>query len=482
MALLPARAGIAGVDLQLEPVDRQHVRVTLTNQGDQSLRFLRWGSPFEVTLTADLFRLRAIATNQIAPFSGRYIKRIDPLPEDFIELATGATIEAVIPLAQSYRLPASGAYEIQLSWAMHRGTDRLFSQQPVLSSVLVAELIAPPRAIAALPPQVNACSEVEQDFVRQAVTSAEALVIEARDGLAGLTEDGRYNSPRYKQWFGEYAPERFERVLNTYRNLIEVLNTETVQLSCDCDRAGWYAFVYPSREYNIYLCPAFWRAPLLGRDSQAGTLIHELTHFPSIGGTADHAYSTEAANLAPALAVDNADNYEYFAENVPALPIFNGVEFTWLDPGVEVSGDLSAGQSRFYKVTGADVIDLFSDLGDADLLLYDSAAAETAVCSRLTGDFAERCTADRDVVTYIEVQAATEVSYRLLADTSPLVLVQAEEGEDAEGAPAPSIDTDDSTGTSSTPDEEGGGAVQFSFLLLCFSLLRLRRRLPLTHG
>ena len=56
---------------------------------------------------------------------------------------------------------------------------------------------------------------------------------------------------------------------------------------------------------------------------QAGTIIHESSHFTANGGTNDYAYGqTACKNLAisnPANAVRNADSHEYFAENNPAL-------------------------------------------------------------------------------------------------------------------------------------------------------------------
>jgi len=62
----------------------------------------------------------------------------------------------------------------------------------------------------------------------------------------------------------------------------------------------------------------FWSAPLTGINSQAGTIVHELTHFLDNGGTWDWAYGVVAcrslAVVPRHLAVDNADTFEYFAE------------------------------------------------------------------------------------------------------------------------------------------------------------------------
>lgn len=60
-----------------------------------------------------------------------------------------------------------------------------------------------------------------------------------------------------------------------------------------------------------------------GTDSRAGTIVNVETRFKEIGGTDDYATGQSAAqSLAssnPALAILNADSYEYFAENNPPL-------------------------------------------------------------------------------------------------------------------------------------------------------------------
>jgi len=90
----------------------------------------------------------------------------------------------------------------------------------------------------------------------------------------------------------------------------------------------------------MYFCGAYWSAPTTGtdskvsfkcfsrhiaityHDSQAGTMIHEASHYTANGGTDDYVYGQSGAkSLAtsnPDEAVFNADNHEYFAENNPA--------------------------------------------------------------------------------------------------------------------------------------------------------------------
>ena len=100
------------------------------------------------------------------------------------------------------------------------------------------------------------------------------------------------------------------------------VQTAALTLDCSCKDSGTYAYVYPTQPYKIYVCGAFWNAPMTGTDSKGGTLVHEMMHFNVIAGTDDWAYGQSAAlSLAksnPTKALDNSDNHEYFTENTPA--------------------------------------------------------------------------------------------------------------------------------------------------------------------
>ena len=83
------------------------------------------------------------------------------------------------------------------------------------------------------------------------------------------------------------------------------------------------AYVFPSIFGTVYLCQVFWNIPALGTDSQAGTIVHESSHFGRNGGTMDYVYGqTNCAALAisnSSQAIMNAESHEYFAENTPFL-------------------------------------------------------------------------------------------------------------------------------------------------------------------
>lgn len=102
----------------------------------------------------------------------------------------------------------------------------------------------------------------------------------------------------------------------------DAFQTKPVKVDCSCDE-DYFAYVYPAQPYTIYVCNAFWPAPLVGTDSKGGTLLHEMSHFDIVAGTDDHVYgqqgAAELARTAPERAINNADSHEYFGENSPPL-------------------------------------------------------------------------------------------------------------------------------------------------------------------
>jgi peptidyl-Lys metalloendopeptidase len=128
----------------------------------------------------------------------------------------------------------------------------------------------------------------------------------------------RKSNAAYKTWFGRYTAARYNRTMQVYANVYTVFSDYTVTFLCDCDEEDTYAYVYSDQPFEIHLCLLFWDSPTLGTDSQAGTLIHETSHFDIVAGNDDYTYGQSSckrlAAKDPGRAVFNADNYEYFAE------------------------------------------------------------------------------------------------------------------------------------------------------------------------
>ena len=126
------------------------------------------------------------------------------------------------------------------------------------------------------------------------------------------------NNNKYSTWFGLYSENRFNKVKSNYDKIKNRM--ETTQFTYDLRGRGCGSgttFAYTTHGAStVWLCDAFWRAPELGFDSKAGTIVHEHSHASSY--TEDIAYTQQRAKqLAlsdPDSSINNADNYEYYSE------------------------------------------------------------------------------------------------------------------------------------------------------------------------
>ena len=155
-------------------------------------------------------------------------------------------------------------------------------------------------------------------------TTAGQAVVEARkysENAKGYLNLGTVGA-RYTTWFGAYTSSRYGTAQSHFAAIDTALDQSGGQLkiNCGCNQ-NYYAYVYPNKPYEIFVCKAFWTAPLTGTDSKAGTLVHEVSHFDIVANTDDVVYGQAGAkSLAisnPADAVRNADSHEYFSENTP---------------------------------------------------------------------------------------------------------------------------------------------------------------------
>lgn len=449
------------VETSLSAVADGRVRFVATNTGDRSVAILVRDTPFDPVIAAPLFEVgaavKAWPPRRTATWTGRRAKRVPPGPEDVLMLMPGASASAIVQLAGDYLIARSGSYTVRYVGGLKvasgaGGTTRTRDGQSLLTPDEFAarfvpidaggsatlELAATPLgALRIRPPTYRNCSATEQADIVEAASVAEDYARVARSDLESLPSAARALSPRYRLWFGAHEAARYERVTENFQSIESVLVGEDVTFDCGCDEAGVYAYVYPLQPWEIYLCPAFRAATAGGTDSRAGTIVHELSHFQLTAGTDDHAYSQGAAqNLAltsPALAIDNADNHEYFAENTPSTAIEgddseSGVtpppddapvdpfDFTELAVGNTVGGELAEGASAFYRVSGASSVSLDSIDGDADLFVYSDAGLLSEICRsiELPGNV-DGCELPPGVTSWIQIYGHTATGYELSA-------------------------------------------------------------------
>jgi len=344
--------------------DNQKLSFSLTNDSNQPMRILKWHTPLD-GIKSDMFHVEK--DGKKAVYLGPIYKRGLPTEEDYLTLDPGQTVTEKIDFQETYDIAEVGHYNVRYKaeelQAGHEEPKKLIqkykaarlastpmrarppaklavvksntaifkletSRQAKAESGISKAWIAESARAALAPvaektPAFSGCSASQQTTLTKALAEAVKMANAAQSALANAPGWARYTAPRYKEWFGVYDQGRYSSVLTHYQKIYDALANQTVTFKCDCSDAGTYAYVYPTKPYEIHLCGLFWSAPLTGTDSQAGTLIHETSHFNVVAGTDDHVYGqTGCRNLAktnPSDAIDNADSHEYFAENTPAL-------------------------------------------------------------------------------------------------------------------------------------------------------------------
>ena len=304
------------------------VTVTISNPHKHTVRVLKWFTAAD-GVEEPLF---AVTRNgEPVAYLGAHYKRPAATGQDYISLKAGESISHTVNLADYYDLTQSGQYEVAYAVASYHLFDEKGNAFKVRDSLL-SEVLSlkvegrAPKSRPTPPPppppggnSFNACTLDQQNLLVSARNQAKTYSTDSRNYL----NSNNSGTPRYLEWFGAYSSANHNTVLGNFTAITDAMNNAGITFDCKC-KQRYYAYVYPNQPYNIYLCQAFWSAPLSGTDSKAGTLIHEMSHFDVVAGTDDLAYGQTAARALadddPAGAIRNADSHEYFAENTPYLP------------------------------------------------------------------------------------------------------------------------------------------------------------------
>lgn len=218
-----------------------------------------------------------------------------------------------------------------------------------LIPVLICLLFGAP----ALAADFERCEKTEIGIANAAFGGASDLALRAAAAV-GDTE-------AYDRWFGRWSGPRAEEVRQNLKAVSRALSGEDMIAVCPnhnqdgCER-DTYANVFPDEPYRINLCPLFFEMPTMGSfapghsdleyGTREGTLVHEMSHFNAIAGTDDICYGrtdcSALARRAPASAVRNADNYQYFTEDVTFFPVERDLPRDGGPPGGELLADTGA--------------------------------------------------------------------------------------------------------------------------------------------
>lgn len=303
------------------------VHVTISNPNKQPIKILKWYTPVD-EVESPLFAVKTGGAE--VKYLGPIYKRPAPTGQDYLILKSGESLTFDVDVSADYDFSTSGQYDVRYAVSSANLYSEKSSADPKRVDSMISNKVSvwvEGRAAKVPPPPppdptggttFNKCTTAQQSDLLAARSQASTYSADAR----GYLQSNKTGS-RYTTWFGAVTAARYSIATNNFTAISSAMDTAAVKFDCGCKKP-YYAYVYPTQPYNIYLCKIFWTAPLTGTDSKAGTLIHEMSHFNVVAGTDDYVYGqTGAKNLAitnPDQAVDNADNHEYFAENTPALP------------------------------------------------------------------------------------------------------------------------------------------------------------------
>jgi peptidyl-Lys metalloendopeptidase len=294
------------------------ISLSIQNNKEFMVGLLHFNTPLDQRF-GGLNTFSVYKDGQPVPYIGAMVKYAEPSLQDYTLLGANETITVQIALNRLYDLSQPGTYAVQfdsyfmdyinvLDFSIPRLRENFTPSERITSNIITIDLLSP------VPPPLRAvypCSTSEKQIITTAANAQITLI-----GYA-LSEINRQNTASYVEWFGTYTQQRWQIAEEVIRL---VSQNRVARYECD-DQANVYAYVYPvDQSHTIYLCSAFWPSKVIGGfDTQAGTLIHELSHFNDIGATDDWVYGTtgarQLARTTPARAVNNADNFEYFSES-----------------------------------------------------------------------------------------------------------------------------------------------------------------------
>ncbi len=327
---------------------QEEVVVSMKNEGKTGVLILSWDTALK-GVTDDIFIVQR--DGEAVRYIGPHYKRAAPRSEDYIEIKAGEEKSAIVDVSAFYDMTKSGAYTIQFSSTSKESFDVISGKagesEKIISSgetsytsdklnmwvsgiedknlltQLSSTTTSPYAVIGSGKASFVGCSNTRVTQINQGLEASEQMASTAKGHLEKNNVNGSRQNRRYTEWFGQIGNRRYKSVRLNFGKIDEAIKSKPVSFYCDCDGTSAYAFVYPNRPYEIHLCDAFWRAPVVGTDSKGGTIIHELSHFTIVADTDDNVYGQAGArNLArtnPTAATQNADSHEYFAENTPPL-------------------------------------------------------------------------------------------------------------------------------------------------------------------
>ena len=168
----------------------------------------------------------------------------------------------------------------------------------------------------------------EEDFKTQVQETLRKTIDLLEKRKKHMVAWGAATQTSFKKWFGSDSAAARTTISTRIDKMLDLVRTrqhKDIQRA-GFDKAQWIGygsvFAYVRADdlkHQIFLGGDYHRAADTGTDSRVGVLLHEMSHFTSVGGTNDYKYGQdeclELARRNPSNALNNADSFEYYIED-----------------------------------------------------------------------------------------------------------------------------------------------------------------------
>jgi peptidyl-Lys metalloendopeptidase len=325
--------------------DAIDVTIRLKNTSDKPIKILTWGTPLEGLQSNFLVIRKGHASyNPKVPYIGILAKRGNPTEENFIIIPVDGSKEVTIDILEGYDISSFGDYRIKAEFYI------TFDKNGVLDIMKCSTAY---NKINFQHAKKNLSAFFWDDFQQKKeelythtikfdlniieFEDREITSVGKKENLKALTASLQrcikkviqhlqlFSTPEYIKWFGTFSEKKWSRVFFVCVDIYHLLTNFQISIkeygfNCnDHTNNPKIAYVFP-KEQTIYICEKFWELPECGRESKLGVLYHELSHLAGntddINAAFNESLCRRLATLRPVDAVENANNYQYFIEDI----------------------------------------------------------------------------------------------------------------------------------------------------------------------
>jgi hypothetical protein len=355
----------ASLTLVSTTADAVTLRLSILNNNEEESRFFSRSSlpktlpddvPKDLGLEMDVFIVLS-GEEQVNYTAVAVEREALTFPQGYEEIPPGEAVEIEFNILPLYDFPLQGSYsvsyaadDVALACDLTGENCILSISSNTVNVVLEASLgrlleDLTSQNIRRLADQFQFCTEDQIQTIKDAKKDAlecAAKSCECLDTLKG-NEDNSY----FEMFFGDDKPRSLRAVKLRFKKIKEAL-AGMISFVCVpqayCDGLKIHpddeisSFIFPSRSANpplkpkeVFICPGYFDKGTTGKDTQKGTLIHDVSQYRGGAGTRNFAEGLENSKKLlpkyPGRALRNADSYKYFCECLR-----EGGGGTWGDP------------------------------------------------------------------------------------------------------------------------------------------------------